>query len=60
MKLFFDLSYGEFHRRFGSYFGNTIHYSFADHEGDYGYRIAWTPALFDTFAQRTVVTPRSR
>ena len=53
MKLFFDLSYGEFHRRFGSYFGNTIHYSFADHEGDYGYRIAWTPALFDTFARRT-------
>jgi hypothetical protein len=53
MKLFFDLSYGEFQRRFGSYFGNTIHYSFADHEGDYGYRIAWTPALFDTFAQRT-------
>ena len=53
MNLFFDLSYGEFHRRFGSYFGSTIHYSFADHEGDYGYRIAWTPALFDTFAQRT-------
>ena len=53
MKLFFDLSYGEFHRRFGSYFGNTIHYSFADHEGDYGYRVAWTPALFDTFARRT-------
>lgn len=52
MKLFFDLSYGEFHRRFGSYFGNTIHYAFADHEGDYGYRIAWTPALFDTFARR--------
>jgi hypothetical protein len=53
MNLFFDLSYGEFHRRFGSYFGNTIHYSFSDHEGDYGYRIAWTPALFDTFARRT-------
>jgi hypothetical protein len=53
MKLFFDLSYGEFHRRFASYFGHTIHYSFADHEGDYGYRIAWTPALFDTFARRT-------
>ena len=52
MKVFFDLSYGEFHRRFGSYFGKTIHYSFADHEGDYGYRIAWTPALFEVFAQQ--------
>ena len=52
MQLFFDLSYGEFHRRFASYFGDTIHYSFADHEGDYGYRIAWTPALFEAFAQR--------
>jgi hypothetical protein len=52
MRLFFDLAYGEFHRRFGAYFGSTVHYSFADHEGDYGYRIAWTPALFDAFRQR--------
>lgn len=51
-KLFFDLVYGEYHRRFAPYFGNTIHYSFSDHEGDYGYRIAWTPQLFDTFRQR--------
>jgi hypothetical protein len=51
MKLYFDLTYGEFHRRFGSYFGKTIHYSFADHEGDYGYRIAWTPRLFDRFKE---------
>jgi len=51
-KLFFDLSYGEYYRRFASYFGNTIHYSFSDHEGDYGYRIAWTPRLFSTFQQR--------
>jgi len=53
MNVFFDLAYGEFHRRFASYFGSTVHYSFADHEGDYGYRIAWTPALFDAFRQRT-------
>src|SRR5580692_1327417 len=51
-KQFFDLVYGEYHRRFGSYFGNTIHYSFSDHEGDYGYRIAWTPQLFNAFQQR--------
>ncbi len=53
MNLFFDLAYGEFHRRFPSYFGSTIRYSFADHEGDYGYRIAWTPALFGAFEHRT-------
>jgi hypothetical protein len=52
MKLFIGLSYEEFFRRFGSDFGKTIHYSFADHEGDDGYRIAWTPALFDEFARQ--------
>jgi hypothetical protein len=50
--LFFDLVYGEYNRRFASYFGNTIHYSFSDHEGDYGYRIAWTPRLFSAFQDR--------
>ena len=53
MKVFIDLSYGQYYSRFASYFGKTIRYSFADHEGDYGYRIAWTPALFQTFEQRT-------
>ena len=52
MKLFFDMTYGEFHRRFGSYFGNTVHFGFSDHEGDYGYRIAWTPRLFQEFQTR--------
>jgi hypothetical protein len=51
--LFFNIVYGEYHRRFASYFGNTIHYSFSDHEGDYGYRIAWTPKLFAAFQERT-------
>ena len=59
MKLYFDLSYGEYYRRFGSYFGNTIRYSFSDHEGVFGYRIAWTPALYDTFQQRTGYDLRS-
>lgn len=53
MKLFFHLTYEQYYRRFGSYFGNTIRYSFSDHEGDYGYRIAWTPALFRSFQERT-------
>lgn len=51
-QLYFDLVYGEYHRRFGKYFGDTIRYAFADHEGDYGYRIAWTPRLFASFQQR--------
>ena len=51
--LFFNLVYGEYHRRFPSYIGNTIRYAFSDHEGDYGYRIAWTPQLFAAFQQRT-------
>lgn len=52
-KLYFSLVYGEYHKRFAQYFGDTIHYSFSDHEGDYGYRIAWTPRLFSAFNQRT-------
>jgi len=51
-KLFFHLTYEQYYRRFRSYFGNTIHYSFSDHEGDYGYRIAWTPELFRSFQER--------
>jgi alpha-L-rhamnosidase/Glycosyl hydrolase 2 galactose-binding domain-like len=51
--LFFNLVYSEYHRRFPSYIGNTIRYAFSDHEGDYGYRIAWTPQLFAAFQQRT-------
>ena len=53
VKSYFDLSYGEYYRRFKSYFGNTIRYSFSDHEGVFGYRIAWTPALYDAFQKRT-------
>ena len=59
MKAYFDLSYGEYYRRFGAYFGNTIRYSFSDHEGVFGYRIAWTPALYDTFQRRTGYDLRS-
>jgi hypothetical protein len=53
IKLYFDLSYSEYYRRFRPYFGNTIRFSFSDHEGVFGYRIAWTPALYDTFTRRT-------
>lgn len=59
-KLYFDLTYGEYYRRFGAYFGNTIRYSFSDHEGVFGYRIAWTPELYDAFQRRTGYDLRSR
>jgi hypothetical protein len=52
-KLFFHLVYGEYHKRFASYFGTTMRYAFSDHEGDYGYRIAWTPKLFASFEDRS-------
>jgi hypothetical protein len=51
MKLFTSIYHEEFYRRFGPDFGKAIHYAFADHEGDDGCRIAWTPALFDEFAK---------
>lgn len=46
---FVHLVYDEYERRFGSDFGGALCGSRADHEGDYGYRLAWTPELFDTF-----------
>ena len=52
MKTYFDLSYGEYYKRFAPYFGSTIRYSFSDHEGDFGYRIGYTPALFEAFEKR--------
>ena len=52
VKLFTELYYDEFYKRFGGDFGKTIRYAFADHEGDDGYKIAWTPALFDEFSRR--------
>jgi hypothetical protein len=52
MKTYFDLSYGEYYKRFAPYFGSTIRYSFSDHEGDFGYRIGYTPALFSAFEKR--------
>jgi hypothetical protein len=52
VQLYFDLSYGEYFKRFRPYFGSTIRFSFSDHEGVFGYRIAWTPALYESFERR--------
>lgn len=48
---FIDVVYSEYERRFGGDFGGVLCGSRADHEGDYGYRLAWTPELFDTFME---------
>jgi hypothetical protein len=49
---FIELYYEEFYRRHGKYFGNTLPATFADHEGSYGGKLAWTPRLFETFRRR--------
>lgn len=49
IRMFLDLVHEQYFKRFGQYFGNTIDSIYSDHEGDYGGRIAWTPALFDKF-----------
>jgi len=49
IRTFLKLVHEEYYRRFAPYFGSTIDSFFSDHEGDYGGRIAWTPALYDQF-----------
>ena len=49
---FIEIYYEEFYRRHGKYFGNTMRATFADHEGSYGGKLAWTPRLFETFRRR--------
>ena len=49
---YIELYYEEFYRRHGKYFGTTMPATFADHEGNYGGKLAWTPRLFETFRRR--------
>jgi hypothetical protein len=46
---FISLVHEQYYKRFSRYFGTTIDSVYSDHEGDYGGRIAWTPALFGRF-----------
>ena len=52
VRQFIDIYYEEFYRRYGQYFGNAMPATFADHEGSYGGKLAWTPRLFETFRQK--------
>lgn len=50
---YIEIYYDEFHRRYGTYFGNAMPATFADHEGTYGAKLPWTPALLETFRRKT-------
>lgn len=49
---YIDIYYDEFYRRYPQYFGNALPATFADHEGDYGAKLPWTPKLFETFERK--------
>jgi hypothetical protein len=52
VRVFIDLVYGEFARRFPQHLGSTIKFFVTDHEGTYGEPLPFTPALWETFQQR--------
>lgn len=52
VRVFIDLVYGEFARRFPQHLGSTIRFFVSDHEGTYGAPLPFTPALWETFEQR--------
>jgi hypothetical protein len=49
---FLRIVYDEYARRLGPAFGSVFRGFFCDHEGDYGYRLGWTPALPEEFHRR--------
>jgi len=51
-KVYLDMVYEEFARRFPQHLGKTLKLTVADHEGAYGAAIAWTPRLWAEFQTR--------
>jgi alpha-L-rhamnosidase/Glycosyl hydrolase 2 galactose-binding domain-like len=49
---FVELVYDEYARRLGPEVGRSFRGFFCDHEGDYGYRLAWTAAFPAEFEHR--------
>ncbi len=49
VRVYLDLVYEEYRRRFPQHLGTTFQLALADHEGSYGAPIAWTPALWEEF-----------
>jgi len=52
VRVFIDLVYGEFARRFPQHLGRTIKFFVSDHEGTYGASLPFTPALWKAFQKR--------
>ncbi len=52
VRVFIDLVYGEFARRFPQHLGSTIKFFVSDHEGAYGAVLPFTPALWAVFQKR--------
>jgi hypothetical protein len=49
IRTFLDIVYEQYKTRVGDQFGKGFRGFYVDHEGDYGWRLAWTPRLFDAF-----------
>ena len=54
---FIPLTYGEYFKRFPSYFGTTIQRNFFDDVGFYAQTRPWTPAFNEKFQQKYGVSP---
>jgi hypothetical protein len=51
-RVYLDMVYEEYARRFPQHLGTTLKLTVADHEGAYGAAIAWTPRLWQEFEAR--------
>ena len=51
-RVYLDMVYEEYARRFPQHLGTTLKLTVADHEGAYGAAIAWTPRLWQEFQAR--------
>ena len=49
VRTFIDVVYEQYAGRLDGELGTTFRGMFVDHEGDYGYRLGWTPALPEAF-----------
>lgn len=52
VRVFLDLVYEQFARRFPQHLSTTIKFFVSDHEGAYGAPLPFTPSLWDTFQKR--------
>ena len=57
---FIQVAYQPYVKRLGEQFGGTIPGVFADHEGDYGYKLAWSDDLARHYQAKTGVDIRLR